>query len=155
MSLEEHRKGIDAIDKKLVNLLNERTEHALAIGAIKLKAGEDAPLHRERLIFQRLAKLNKGPVPDEAMWAIYREIMSCSLSLEKSLTIAYLGRRRPTRIRPLSASLVTASVMPHRKPSRMFSPRWKRTGPTTAWCRSKIQPRAWSLTRSICSWKVH
>ena len=84
MSLEEHRKGIDAIDKKLVKLLNERTEHALAIGAIKLKAGEEiyAP-HRERLIFQRLAKLNKGPVPDEAMRAIYREIMSCSLSLEK------------------------------------------------------------------------
>ena len=92
MSLEKHRKGIDAIDKKLVELLNERTEHALAIGAIKLKAGEEiyAP-HRERLIFERLAKLNQGPVPDEAMQAIYREIMSCSLSLEKSLNIAYLG----------------------------------------------------------------
>ena len=92
MSLEKHRKGIDDIDKKLVDLLNERTEHALAIGAIKLKAGEEiyAP-HRERLIFERLAKLNKGPVPDKAMQAIYREIMSCSLSLEKSLNIAYLG----------------------------------------------------------------
>ena len=39
MSLEEHRKGLDAIDKKLVKLLNERTEHA-RVGAIKLKAGE-------------------------------------------------------------------------------------------------------------------
>ncbi len=57
MSLEEHRKAIDAVDKKLVRLLNERTGHALAIGAIKLEAGEEiyAP-HRERLIFQRLAK---------------------------------------------------------------------------------------------------
>jgi chorismate mutase/prephenate dehydratase len=54
MSLEEHRKAIDALDKKLVRLLNERTGHALAIGAIKLEAGEEiyAP-HRERLIFQR------------------------------------------------------------------------------------------------------
>ena len=43
------------------------------------------------MIFERLAKLNQGPVPDEAMQAIYREIMSCSLSLEKSLNIAYLG----------------------------------------------------------------
>jgi len=34
MSLEEHRKAIDAIDEKLVRLLNERTGHALAIGAI-------------------------------------------------------------------------------------------------------------------------
>ena len=92
MSLEEHRKAIDAIDRKLVRLLNERTGHALAIGAIKLEAGEEiyAP-HRERLIFQRLAKLNEGPIPEEAMRAIYREIMSCSLSLEKSLTVAYLG----------------------------------------------------------------
>ena len=92
MSLEEHRKAIDGIDKKLVRLLNERTGHALAIGAIKLEAGEEiyAP-HRERLIFQRLAKLNEGPIPEESMRAIYREIMSCSLSLEKSLTVAYLG----------------------------------------------------------------
>ena len=92
MSLEEHRKAIDGIDKKLVRLLNERTGHALAIGAIKLEAGEEiyAP-HRERRIFERLAKLNDGPIPDESMRAIYREIMSCSLSLEKSLTIAYLG----------------------------------------------------------------
>jgi chorismate mutase/prephenate dehydratase len=92
MSLEEHRKAIDAVDKKLVRLLNERTGHALAIGAIKLESGEEiyAP-HRERLIFQRLAKLNNGPIPEESMRAIYREIMSCSLSLEKSLTVAYLG----------------------------------------------------------------
>ncbi|HJO10109.1 MAG TPA: chorismate mutase, partial [Verrucomicrobiota bacterium] len=86
MSLEKHRKAIDTIDEKLVRLLNERTGHALAIGAIKLKAGEEiyAP-HRERLIFQRLAKLNEGPIPEKSMQAIYREIMSCSLSLEKSL----------------------------------------------------------------------
>ena len=41
MSLEEHRKAIDGIDKKLVRLLNERTGHALAIGTIKLEAGEE------------------------------------------------------------------------------------------------------------------
>ena len=147
MSLEEHRKGIDAIDKKLVKLLNERTEHALAIGAIKLKAGEEiyAP-HRERLIFQRLAKLNKGPVPDEAMQAIYREIMSCSLSLEKSSP-------SPTRpggdqhIRPPSASLATARYAPQKTIKDVF--RWEKTGPTTAWCRSRIQPRAVTHTLDL------
>jgi len=92
MTIPEHRKAIDKYDAQLVRLLNERTKHVLAIGEIKLKAGEEiyAP-HRERAVLQRLAKLNEGPVTNESLRAIYREIMSSALSLEKSLTIAYLG----------------------------------------------------------------
>ena len=92
MNLLEHRKAIDKYDAQLVKLLNERTKHVLAIGEIKLKAGEEiyAP-HRERAVLDRICRLNKGPVTDPALRAIYREIMSSALSLEKSLTIAYLG----------------------------------------------------------------
>src|ERR1700745_407671 len=92
MNIPEHRKAIDQLDAQIVKLLNERTRHVLEIGEIKLKAGEEiyAP-HRERAVLQRICKLNDGPITDESLRAIYREIMSSALSLEKSITIAYLG----------------------------------------------------------------
>ena len=48
MNIPERRKAIDKLDTQIVRLLNERTKHVLAIGEIKLKAGEEiyAP-HRE------------------------------------------------------------------------------------------------------------
>ena len=92
MNIPEHRKAIDALDAHIVKLLNDRTQHVLAIGKIKLKAGEEiyAP-HRERAVLQRVCKKNSGPMTAESLRAIYREIMSSALSLEKSLNIAYLG----------------------------------------------------------------
>src|SRR5438477_4439434 len=92
MNIPDHRKAIDKLDAQIVRLLNERTRHVLEIGASKLKAGEEiyAP-HRERAVLQRLCRLNEGPTTAESLRAIYREIMSSALALEKSLTIAYLG----------------------------------------------------------------
>ena len=92
MNIPDHRKAIDKLDEHLVKLLNERTRHVLAIGEMKLKAGEEiyAP-HRERAVLHRVCKLNEGPITNDALRAIYREIMSSALALEKSLTIAYLG----------------------------------------------------------------
>ncbi|HEU0011282.1 MAG TPA: prephenate dehydratase [Verrucomicrobiae bacterium] len=92
MTIPEHRKAIDALDEKLVALLNERTRHVLEIGAIKLQHGEEiyAP-HRELAVLQRVCRENKGPITDESLRSIYREIMSSALSLEKTMTIAYLG----------------------------------------------------------------
>ena len=92
MKIPEHRKAIDKCDAQIVRLLNERTKHVLAIGELKLKAGEEiyAP-HRERAVLDRICRLNHGPITNEALRAIYREVMSSALSLEKTLTIAYLG----------------------------------------------------------------
>jgi len=92
MNIPEHRKAIDRLDGQIVKLLNERTKHVLAIGEIKVKAGEEiyAP-HRERAILQRICRLNPGPITADSLRAIYREIMSSALSLEKTLTVAYLG----------------------------------------------------------------
>lgn len=92
MTIPEHRKAIDALDAKLVALLNERTQHVLGIGEIKRKAGEEIYVpSRERQVFQRILKKNAGPITDASLRAIYREIMSSALALEKSMTIAYLG----------------------------------------------------------------
>jgi chorismate mutase/prephenate dehydratase len=92
VNLSEHRNAIDQLDAHIVRLLNERTQHVLAIGEIKLKAGEEiyAP-HRELAVLERVCKLNPGPITDDSLRAIYREVMSSALSLEKTLTIAYLG----------------------------------------------------------------
>ncbi len=92
MSISEHRKAIDQLDARIVQLLNERTQHVLSIGRIKRKAGEEiyAP-HRERAVLSRVSRLNKGPIKNESLHAIFREVMSSALSLEKSMKIAYLG----------------------------------------------------------------
>jgi chorismate mutase / prephenate dehydratase len=92
MSLLKHRQAIDQLDTQIVQLLNERTRHVLAIGEIKLANGEEiyAP-HRERAVFERVCARNQGPITNEQIRAIYREIMSSALALEKTMTIAYFG----------------------------------------------------------------
>ena len=92
MHLPEHRQAIDQLDAQIVKLLNERTEHVLAIGEIKRKSGAEiyAP-HRERAVLNRIVKLNSGPLTNDGLRSVYREIMSASLALEKSLTVAYFG----------------------------------------------------------------
>jgi chorismate mutase/prephenate dehydratase len=92
LNIPVHRKAIDRLDGQIVKLLNERTKHVLAIGEMKLKAGEEiyAP-HRERAVLHRICRMNAGPMTNESLRAIYREIMSSALSLEKTLTVAYLG----------------------------------------------------------------
>lgn len=92
MQINKIRKNIDSIDKRIVELLNQRTQQILQIGHLKNKHNQSiyAPA-REHDIFQRISKANKGPLDREALMAIYREIMSASLAIEKPLTIAYLG----------------------------------------------------------------
>ena len=92
MNIPEHRKAIDKLDAQIVRLLNERTRHVLAIGEIKLKAdGEIYAPDRERTVLHRVSKLNAGPITETSLRAIYREIMSSALSLEKSMAVAYFG----------------------------------------------------------------
>ena len=94
MSLKNLRKKIDSIDKKIVSLLNIRAAVSSAIGKkkIQLKKGVYSP-DREKEVLQKVKSFTKGPMPKAAIEAVYREIMSCSLSLEKSLNIAYMGPR--------------------------------------------------------------
>lgn len=92
MTIPDHRKAIDKLDGQIVKLLNARTEHVLAIGEIKIKLGQEiyAP-HRERAVLDRICRKNGGPITNDSLRAIYREVMSSALSLEKSMTVAYLG----------------------------------------------------------------
>ena len=92
MNLNDLRHKIDIIDERIVSFLNERAKLSLMIGNIKAKnkIGIYAP-DREMQILSQMKARNKGPLSDEALEAIYREVMSGSLSLEKPLQIACLG----------------------------------------------------------------
>jgi len=92
LSISKHRQAIDKLDAHIVRLLNERTRHVLAIGDIKLAAGEEvyAP-HREQTVLKRVCELNRGPMTNDQLRAVYREVMSSALALEKTMTIAYFG----------------------------------------------------------------
>ena len=92
MSLDNLRKRIDSLDSEIIRLLNERINVVLSIGEEKKKEGAEIYVPaRERAVFEKIKKLNKGPLPDESAHAIYREIMSAALALETEMKIAYLG----------------------------------------------------------------
>lgn len=90
--LMELRERIDALDSQLLALLNERARIALEIGSIKNRSGLPvyAPDREERLL-RKLEERNTGPLRARSVRAIYREIMSASLALEKELTILCSG----------------------------------------------------------------
>jgi len=92
MSLDPLRKKINSIDDKIVKLLNDRAKASQEIGRIKTENKKSiySP-EREKEVLERLKQLNQGPMTQEGIEAIYREIMSSSLALEKALKIAFLG----------------------------------------------------------------
>jgi len=92
MRLISHRRNIDEIDGKIIELLNKRAKVTLEVRKIKkgLKKSVYTP-HREKEVYERVLKNSKGPLSAESLKAIYREVMSGSLALEKPLGIAYLG----------------------------------------------------------------
>lgn len=93
-SLSPLRQKIDEIDERLLTLLNDRARIVQEIGKIKKEQKADfyAP-SREQAIYDRLAQLNPGPFPNEAVRSVFREIISASLSLEGPVKVAYLGPR--------------------------------------------------------------
>ena len=92
MTLEKLRQAIDRCDEQIVQLLNERTRHVLEIGELKRAAGQEIYVpNRERAVLQRICRLNQGPITDDSLRHIYREVMSSALALEKPMTIAYFG----------------------------------------------------------------
>ncbi len=85
------REQIDAIDHRILELLNERASCNAEIG--KLKANDDTVFvpGRELAIFERLEHENSGPFPTSAIRNVFREIISASISLQRGVKVAYLG----------------------------------------------------------------
>ncbi len=92
MDLSAIRAQIDKLDGELVRILNERLTLAAEIGKLKRsQGGQIYVAEREDAVLRKVTGQNEGPIKNEALRAIYREIMSAAIALEKPLMIAYLG----------------------------------------------------------------
>lgn len=92
MGIQKVRQTIDRIDLEILRLLNLRAKKALEIGRMKEASRKDifAP-HRERMILRNLLRKNRGPLPAEALQAVYKEILDAFRALQKKLRVVYLG----------------------------------------------------------------
>lgn len=87
------RARIDQIDEQLQRLISERAQCALEVAHLKKSEG-DAPFYRperEVSILRTALSRNQGPLSDEAVMRIFREIMSACLALQRPMTVGYLG----------------------------------------------------------------
>lgn len=90
--LKPLRDQIDAIDKQILELLNQRGKVAQEVGHVKDKT--NAPIYRperEAQVLRELAKRNPGPLISSDLQQIYRQIMSACRALERRVVVAYLG----------------------------------------------------------------
>ncbi|MBC6428756.1 MAG: prephenate dehydratase [Cellvibrionales bacterium] len=99
------RQQIDQLDQQLLDLLNQRAQKAQEVAAIKTreqsgssdsekKQGDPVIFYRperEAQVLARIMQLNRGPLSDEEVARLFREIMSACLALERPTQIAYLG----------------------------------------------------------------
>ena len=87
--LKKIRARIDALDDRMLELLNQRAALAQDIG--HAKSGAKYRPEREAQVLRRLAARNRGPLPQQALSRLYTEIMSTCRALEDGVSVAYLG----------------------------------------------------------------
>ena len=84
MNIIEWRKKIDDLDRKMVELLNERARAAQEIG--RLKRNSDLPIYepqREQKIFENVRGANRGPLPDAELQHIFERIIDVMRAIQK------------------------------------------------------------------------
>ncbi|HIH09835.1 MAG TPA: prephenate dehydratase [Candidatus Diapherotrites archaeon] len=92
MKMDQARSEIDKIDQGLVGLLNRRIKLAIEIGKEKKLSNDEVyDPSRENGIISGLKAKNSGPLPNEDLETIYREIFSISRKMQKPVKVAYLG----------------------------------------------------------------
>ncbi|KAJ1897937.1 prephenate dehydratase, partial [Kickxella alabastrina] len=100
MDLDTARSKIAEVDRKLVDMLNERARLSLNVGSakrqwLKEQGAEGEPEvyvpGQEKRVFEKVRGLNHGPLSGDSVCAIYREIMSASISLQSDVSVGYLG----------------------------------------------------------------
>lgn len=92
LTLADLRVQIDAIDKELLTLLNRRARVAEQVGEVKRREG--SPFFRpDRVakVIEQIQLANTGPLKNEHVASVWREVMSACLSLEAPVRVAYLG----------------------------------------------------------------
>jgi len=84
MDIADWRKKIDELDQRLVELLSERARAAREIG--RLKRNTSLPIYepdRERLVFENVQSVNRGPLQGRDLVRIYERIMDVMRNIQK------------------------------------------------------------------------
>jgi chorismate mutase len=84
MDIAEWRKKIDELDRKMVELLNERARAAQEIG--RLKRSTDMPIYepeREKKIFENVKQVNRGPLTALDLTQVFERIIDIMRNLQK------------------------------------------------------------------------
>ena len=92
--ISDVRKRIDEIDRRIQSLINERAEFAQQIGISKGELAEAVDYYRperEAEVLRAVVERNEGPLRDEEMLRLFREIMSACLAQQEPLKIGFLG----------------------------------------------------------------
>src|SRR5262245_1570457 len=86
MSIEDWRRRIDEIDRRLLLLLNERSRCVLEIGRIKHQTGDALyQPDRERKVLDAVNGANTGPLPDAAVRRLFERILDEARSVERTV----------------------------------------------------------------------
>jgi chorismate mutase/prephenate dehydratase len=94
IDLEKVRGQIDSIDEKIHALINDRARLAQLVGISKSSEGKTVDFYRperEAEVLRRARERNKGPLRDEEILRLFREIMSACLAQQEPLKVAFLG----------------------------------------------------------------
>ena len=95
--LNNLRDQIDDLDQQIQLLLNQRAACAKKVADAKLselKEGENVTFYRperEASVLRKVMERNQGPISNEEMARLFREVMSACLALEQPMKIAFLG----------------------------------------------------------------
>jgi chorismate mutase len=92
VNIEDWRKKIDELDRRIVALISERAEAAQAIG--EYKRVHSLPIYepnREKVIFENVRSANHGPLPDIELTHIYERIIDVMRAMQKN----ELASRKP------------------------------------------------------------
>ncbi len=92
--LAEIRQRINEIDERLQALINERAKYAQKVGLAKGELAQAVDYYRperEAEILRTIKKRNDGPLRDEEMLRLFREIMSACLAQQEPLKVGFLG----------------------------------------------------------------
>ena len=91
-TLGDLRAEIDKIDDKLLDLIARRARVAMNIGAMKNRGARSVlDVGRERAVLGRLREANPGPLSNEAVEAVFREIISACRATQEPISVAFLG----------------------------------------------------------------
>ncbi len=88
------RSRIDAVDEQIHTLINERAKLAQLVGETKTRAGRSEDFYkpeREAQVLRRARERNQGPLRDEEVLRLFREIMSACLAQQEPLKVGFLG----------------------------------------------------------------